>query len=128
MKLKDLKNVECMGWVKHMRDAYARTRVLLGPSIWPEPFGRIFVEAASNGIPSIASRRGGIPEAVGKGGLLIDDIFDVNRWVEALRRLEDPDVYTAYEKNARENAANFSSDASLAQFLESTRKVMGIEL
>jgi len=128
MKLKDLKNVECMGWVKDMRAAYARTRVLLGPSIWPEPFGRIFVEASSNGIPSIASRRGGIPEAVGKGGILIDDIFDVNRWVEALRQLEDPDVYTAYEKSARENAANFSSDASLAQFLESTRKVMGIEL
>ena len=128
MKLKDLKNIECMGWVGDMRAAYARARVLLGPSIWPEPFGRIFIEAASNGIPSIASRRGGIPEAVGKGGILIDDIFDVNRWVEALRQLEDPDVYSVYEKNARENATNFSSEESLAQFLESTRKVMGIEL
>jgi glycosyltransferase involved in cell wall biosynthesis len=84
-----------------MRAAYARTRILMGPSIWPEPFGRIFVEAASNGIPSIASERGGIPEAVGKGGILIDDIFDVNRWVEALRQLASPDIYPAHEKNAR---------------------------
>jgi glycosyltransferase involved in cell wall biosynthesis len=128
MKLQDLKNVECMGWVKDMRAAYARARVLLGPSIWPEPFGRIFVEAASNGIPSVASARGGIPEAVGKGGILIDDIFDIKRWVEALRQLENPHIYTTYERNARENAVNFSSDASLAQFLESARKVIGIEL
>ena len=127
-KLKGLDNVECMGWVKDMRAAYARTRVLLGPSIWPEPFGRIFVEAASNGIPSVASARGGIPEAVGKGGILIDNIFDINRWVEALRQLEDPDVYTSYAGNAHKNAKLFSSEASLAQFLESVRKVIGIEL
>jgi glycosyltransferase involved in cell wall biosynthesis len=86
------------------------------------------VEAASNGIPSVASARGGIPEAVGKGGVLIDDIFNVNRWVEALRQLEDPDVYSVYEKRARENAINFSADASLTQFLENTRKFIGIEL
>ena len=127
-KLKGLDNVECMGWVKDMRAAYARTRVLLGPSIWPEPFGRIFVEAASNGIPSVASARGGIPEAVGKGGILIDDIFDINRWVEALRKLEDPDVYTSYAGNAHKNAKLFSSEASLAQFIESVRKVTGIRL
>ena len=127
-KLKGLDNVECLGWVKDMRVAYARTRVLLGPSIWPEPFGRIFVEAASNGIPSVASARGGIPEAVGKGGILIDDIFDVKPWVEALRQLEDPDVYTSYAGDAQKNAKLFSSEASLAQFLESIRKVIGIEL
>jgi glycosyltransferase involved in cell wall biosynthesis len=128
MKLQDLRNVECMGWVEDMRTAYARTRVLLGPSIWPEPFGRIFVEAASNRIPSVASARGGIPEAVGKGGVLIDDIFDINRWVEALRQLEDPDVYTSYAGNAHKNAKLFSSEASLAKFIESVRKVTGIKL
>ncbi len=127
-KLKGMDNVECMGWVKDMRAAYARTQVLLGPSIWPEPFGRIFVEAASNGIPSVASARGGIPEAVGKGGILIDDIFDVKLWVEALRQLKDTDVYTSYAGNAYKNARLFSSEASLAQFLESVRKVIGIEL
>ena len=127
-KLKGLDNVECMGWVKDMRAAYARTRVVLGPSIWPEPFGRIFIEAASNGIPSVASARGGIPEAVGKGGILVADIFDINRWVEALHQLEDPDVYTSYARNAHKNAKLFSSEASLTQFIESVRKITGIKL
>lgn len=128
MRLWRLKNVECMGWVKDMKGAYGRARLLIGPSIWPEPFGRVFVEAAASGIPSVASARGGIPEAVGEGGILIDDIFDVNRWVEALRELEDPDTYAAYAENARENARRFSAEASLEQFIQSVRKVMGIEL
>jgi glycosyltransferase involved in cell wall biosynthesis len=127
-KLNGLENVECMGWMKDMRVAYAKARVLLGPSIWPEPFGRIFIEAAANGIPSVASKRGGIPEAVGKGGILIDDIFDVNPWVEGLRQLEDPDTYTAYASNACKHAKDFSAEESLLQFTQNVRKVMGIEL
>ena len=127
-KLKGLENVECMGWVKDMRVAYARSRVLIGPSIWPEPFGRIFIEAAANGIPSVASKRGGIPEAVGKGGILIDDIFDVNPWIKALRQLEDPDTYTAYANNARNHARDVSATESLLQFIQTVRKVIGIDL
>jgi glycosyltransferase involved in cell wall biosynthesis len=117
-----------MGWVKDMKGAYGRARLLIGPSIWPEPFGRVFIEAAASGIPSVASARGGIAEAVGEGGILIDDIFDINRWVEALRHFEDPDTYAAYRENARENARNFTAQASLEQFIRSVRKVIGIEL
>jgi glycosyltransferase involved in cell wall biosynthesis len=128
MKLRRLNNVDCMGWVKDMKGAYGRARLLIGPSIWPEPFGRVFIEAAASGIPSVASARGGIAEAVGEGGILIDDIFDINRWVEALRQFEDPDTYAAYAENARENARSFTAQASLEQFIQSVRKVTGIEL
>jgi glycosyltransferase involved in cell wall biosynthesis len=128
MELRRRKKVECLGWVKDMKDAYARARLLIGPSIWPEPFGRIFVEAGASGIPSVASARGGIPEAVGKGGILIDDIFDIDRWVEALRELEDPAIYAAYAQNAREHARRFSVEASLEQFIQGVRKVAGLEL
>jgi len=127
-KFRGLDNVECLGWVKHMKDVYARTRVLLGPSIWPEPFGRVFVEAAANGIPSIASARGGIPEAVGKGGILIKDIFDSSRWVEALRRLENPTVYAICAENAYAHAKKFTAAESLNQFIRSVHKAIGLEL
>ncbi len=128
MKLRHLKNVECMGWVKDMRSAYARAKVLLGPSLWPEPFGRVFVEAAINGIPSIASARGGIPEAVGEGGLLIEDIFDIDRWVKTLYQFENPDHYAFYSVKAFENAKRFISETGLEAFITSVQKKTGIEL
>ena len=127
-RLARLPNVECLGWVDDMRPVYARTRVLMGPSIWPEPFGRVFVEAAASGIPSVASARGGIPEAVGDGGILIDDIFDAGRWVAALRQLQDPTVYLTLSNRARQHARRFAPGATVAQFLQSVQHGMGIAL
>ncbi len=46
------------------RGFYARTALLLVPSRWHEGFGRVAVEALLNGIPVLASRIGGLPEAV----------------------------------------------------------------
>ena len=127
-KLRRLTNVECIGWVGDMRSIYARTRILLGPSIALEPFGRVFAEAGAGGIPSVASRQGGIPEAVGEGGILIDEILDIDRWVAALRSLEDPAAYAACSARARENASRLSSAVSLRQFLEAVRKATGLIL
>lgn len=46
--------------------------VLVVPSLWNEPLGRIVFEAYAHGIPVISSNRGGIPEIVdhGKTGFL----------------------------------------------------------
>lgn len=42
-----------------------RVGALVIPSIWPEPFGRVVLEAFAAGTPVIASRTGGLPELVG---------------------------------------------------------------
>ena len=41
-----------------------RVDVLVVPSDWPEPFGRIVIEAYLNGVPVLASNSGGLPEIV----------------------------------------------------------------
>ena len=123
-----LPNVELAGWVSDMRSIYARTRVLLGPSIWPEPFGRVFVEAGAAGIPSVGSARGGIPEAIGDGGLLVERIFEIDHWVEALRRLEDPRSYADYSAKARAHAQRFSLSQTAQDFIESVRSATGVAL
>lgn len=46
-------------------DYLALTRVLVVPSVFAEPFGRVAAEAMVNGIPAIVSDRGGLPEVVG---------------------------------------------------------------
>lgn len=46
-------------------DYFALTRLLLVPSVWPEPFGRVAAEAMINGVPPLVSDRGGLPDVVG---------------------------------------------------------------
>jgi glycogen synthase len=48
----------------------ARHKVLVAPSRYPEPFGIVALEGISAGCAVLASRTGGLPEAVGPCGLL----------------------------------------------------------
>lgn len=47
---------------------------LLVPSIWPEPMGRVVIEAYAYGVPVISSNSGGLPELIspGKTGICIN--------------------------------------------------------
>ena len=51
-----------------------KARVLLFPSIWPEPFGRSMIEAFATGTPVVASNTGAMKEIVtdGVNGLLFE--------------------------------------------------------
>lgn len=53
---------------------FRRIDVLIVPSLWNEPLGRVIFEAYSYGIPVIASRRGGMPEIIdhNKTGFVFD--------------------------------------------------------
>lgn len=68
----DLKNVTVTPGTSDMRPVYARAKVLLMPSLWWESGGRVASEAMMNGLPVIATNRGGIPELVGDSGVLVD--------------------------------------------------------
>ncbi len=52
--------------VEVLSEEYERADILIVPSLWVEPFGRIVIEAAQYGVPTIGSDRGGIPETVKK--------------------------------------------------------------
>ena len=61
--LERLPNVQLLKPVDNIDEFFARTRVLLVPSLWDEAFGVIVVEAMLRGIPVLASNVGGVPEA-----------------------------------------------------------------
>ncbi len=97
----DLPNVTVTGPVADMRSVYARTRLLLVPSQWQEAWGRVATEAHYSGIPVIGSRRGGIAEAIGPGGLLIDAQAPIEEWAAAVRMLmTDADAYRVVSEAA----------------------------
>lgn len=78
------RNVELPGRMRP-REFLARSKLVLVPSQWPEPFGRIAVEAMVNGIPVLASRNGGLRELVGNGPMGVDAFGDVDAWEDCLR-------------------------------------------
>jgi glycosyltransferase involved in cell wall biosynthesis len=59
---------------------------LVFPIDWPEPFGLVMIEAMSTGTPTIAWRRGSVPEVIraGRNGLVVDSIADAVRAVEEI--------------------------------------------
>jgi UDP:flavonoid glycosyltransferase YjiC (YdhE family)/glycosyltransferase involved in cell wall biosynthesis len=61
--LERLPNVRLLAPTEHIDEIFAQTRVLLLPSLWGEAFGYLVVEAMLRGIPVLASRIGGLPEA-----------------------------------------------------------------
>ena len=82
---------------RDMRPLYARARVLLAPSQWEEAWGRVATEAHLNGIPVLASNRGGLPESVGPGGILLPAEAPHAAWLAALAQLwDDPEAYARY--------------------------------
>ena len=68
-------DVEFTGWVDRARLAsvFQRAGVVVIPSLWPEPFGLVGLEAGAMGLPAIAFDVGGIREWLrpGENGLLV---------------------------------------------------------
>jgi glycosyltransferase involved in cell wall biosynthesis len=95
-------------WRRAARDVrrhYARARLLLAPSRWEESFGRVVSEAQVSGIPALAARRGGLPEAVGPGGVILDSEAEPGEWRAALARLlEDERARDTLSRAARLHA------------------------
>jgi glycosyltransferase involved in cell wall biosynthesis len=67
--------------IKHGRVEYSvlldhlsTAEMLVVPSLWPEPFGRVAVEGMAAGIPVIVSPEGGLPEVVGEGGMVLKGV------------------------------------------------------
>jgi len=64
-QMKALANVSYSPGASDPRAIYDVTRLLLVPSLCEETFGRVVIEAAFNGIPSLCSNRGALPEVMG---------------------------------------------------------------
>jgi glycosyltransferase involved in cell wall biosynthesis len=111
-------NVTLLRRVADMREVYRQTRLLLVPSVWEEGFGMVALEAQSCGIPVIASARGGLPEAVGDGGILVRDYRNADAWVDAIGMVSKD--YAAFAGRALSHAASeeFTASSSARRFYD----------
>lgn len=101
-RIRTLPNVTLVPRTTDMAAIYARARILLVPSQWEEAFSRVVVEAQFSGIPALANQIGGLPEAVGNGGLLLPADAPPRHWAAALRRIwDDPAEHARLSRTAR---------------------------
>jgi glycosyltransferase involved in cell wall biosynthesis len=92
-------NVTVLEPVDDMREVYRRTRILLMPSVY-ESYGRVGVEGAVSGIPTIAHPTTGVSEALGDS-VLYADRGDVGAWIRCISTLDDPTAYRDWSRRAR---------------------------
>jgi glycosyltransferase involved in cell wall biosynthesis len=82
--------VQFKGWLpaEELAEELANASVVVVPSLWPEPFGLVGIEALSAGRPVIASATGGIEDWLedGVSGVCVKP-GDVNELAEALNAL-----------------------------------------
>jgi glycosyltransferase involved in cell wall biosynthesis len=92
--------------------------VLILPSLWPEPFGMVGIEAASVGVPSVAYRAGGITDWLrpGETGELAEGTgFGSRPLAAALRRvLRDADYHRQLQIGAWRMAHEFSGERHIS--------------
>jgi hypothetical protein len=93
---------------------YGRTRVLLLPSQY-ETWGRVGLEAALSGIPTVARALSGIVEALGSAATYVQS-DDVHDWVAALRAALVPAEWQRLSALARRRSRLFCSDDQLTAF------------
>jgi glycosyltransferase involved in cell wall biosynthesis len=105
---------EFHGWVDaDRRHALMRGADLLAvPSVWPEPFGLVGVEAACTGLPAVAFAVGGIPDWLrpGQSGELApaDPPTAAGLAAALVRALADPDRLASLRLGAWRVAADFT--------------------
>jgi len=113
--------VSFTGYVDHDRTPYfyAAVDVVVVPSVWGEPFGKVVTESMAAGVPVIGSRRGAIPEIVEDGveGALVDDPGDVEALAHCIvEMLEDAEKRREMGAAARRKAvAHFATPVRLAR-------------
>ena len=110
--IRRLGNVTLHDRTSDMQPVYRQTRILLVPSQWEdETWGRVVTEAQFSGIPAVASKRGGLPEAVGPGGIMLGHDEPAAVWAAAVRELwSDDQLYGDLSRKALDYAARADLD------------------
>jgi hypothetical protein len=123
-------NIEWIPFQDDIREVMKRTRVLLVPSYY-ESFGRVAIEAMVNGIPVLYSNPAvhsvypggsteGLDDWIRPVGIALSRDA-TSEWVDALRRLDDPEVYATTSAASRahiEAMQVFEEGARIAGMVE----------
>lgn len=103
---------------------YRQHDVFICPSQKHEAFGLVNLEAMQYGLPVVASRIGGIPEAIGKkGGISIQSYTNAKAFASAIQLMQNKHTYRYHSRHARLQAERFSWTKTSKRFTHLYRTV-----
>ena len=109
---------EFPGWVDADRRMalFRETDVLIVPSLWPEPFGLVGIEAGAFGVPAVAFGTGGIVDWLrpGTNGELAEPYGTRSLALALERALRDPQHHHRLQQGAWQTAHEFSGPRHVA--------------
>lgn len=103
---------------EELKQIYISHDVLIAPSVWDEPFGRIVIEANQFGLPVIGSDRGGIKEIL--ESTRTGEIFpaaDKEKLADMIKRFSDRDVIKAYFPAILESIEEYSLEKQIENYI-----------
>lgn len=102
-------------------------RFLLIPSIWEEPFGIVALEGIACGCLPIVSDGGGLPDAVGKAGLIfkrgdLNALLSCIKWIK-----ENPEAEDSLRERGAGHLKNFHPQYIIKKYLKIINAAMSID-
>ncbi len=99
-----------------LRDAIDDADAVAVPSLWPEPFGLVGIEAQARGRPAVAYRVGGIGDWIDGAGIAVPR-GDEAALAAAIRRILDERTWSGFAAAARSRAETYRLDAHVDRLL-----------
>ncbi|MEA2719609.1 MAG: hypothetical protein QOJ39_1473 [Candidatus Eremiobacteraeota bacterium] len=99
-----------------MRAAIDEADAVAVPSLWPEPFGLVGIEAQARGRPAVAYKVGGIDDWIAGAGLAVRR-GDEDALAGAIRTVLDEAIWPRLSAAARTRAENDRLDAHVERLL-----------
>ena len=101
---------------KKVPNIYARADIVVFPSVWPEPFGRISIEAMAMGKPVIGNAIGSIRETIQGTGILTNSVSEMRKALKELIR--QPKLRAQLGKAGEKTAQQYQGDKITSKLIE----------
>lgn len=114
-RLLERPNITYIPHAKDITEIYCKSKIVLCPSEWAEPYCRIPLEAGINRVPCISSAKGGLPES-NKGGIVVHNAENMRKAIKRL--LSNKKIYKSCAESQYKSVKRMTGDKKYEEFIK----------